>query len=237
MAQQASNPQREPSMDEILASIRRIIEESEPDRPSVDLSAIEQLASGPTAIGPAANDVAQAAPKAEVQPVAPQQAAQAPVELPKALVEDPFAGIPSVDPATDIHVEMYSESFDVEPLSIDSELEAAFSQDDLGPEAPVVEHDMPAAEAIDPFVMAMSEATSTTAVERLRPILSEMAGRQVAASFGDLAEAFATNRNRRLDEVAEDMLRPMLQDWLDNNLPVLVERLVREEIERVARGG
>ncbi|MBZ9917266.1 DUF2497 domain-containing protein, partial [Mesorhizobium sp. BR1-1-7] len=29
---------------------------------------------------------------------------------------------------------------------------------------------------------------------------------------------------------------PMLQDWLDNNLPTLVERLVREEIERVARG-
>jgi hypothetical protein len=36
--------------------------------------------------------------------------------------------------------------------------------------------------------------------------------------------------------MAEDMLRPMLQDWLDNNLPTLVERLVREEIERVARG-
>ncbi|TGV63965.1 DUF2497 domain-containing protein, partial [Mesorhizobium sp. M00.F.Ca.ET.149.01.1.1] len=36
--------------------------------------------------------------------------------------------------------------------------------------------------------------------------------------------------------MAEEMLRPMLQDWLDNNLPTLVERLVREEIERVARG-
>jgi hypothetical protein len=33
------------------------------------------------------------------------------------------------------------------------------------------------------------------------------------------------------------MMRPMLQDWLDNNLPTLVEKLVREEIERVARGG
>ena len=28
----------------------------------------------------------------------------------------------------------------------------------------------------------------------------------------------------------------MLQEWLDNNLPVIVERLVREEIERLARG-
>ncbi len=41
---------------------------------------------------------------------------------------------------------------------------------------------------------------------------------------------------RSLDEIAEDMLRPMLREWLDDNLPTLVERLVREEIERVARG-
>ncbi|TIO67154.1 MAG: DUF2497 domain-containing protein, partial [Mesorhizobium sp.] len=41
---------------------------------------------------------------------------------------------------------------------------------------------------------------------------------------------------KSFDEMAEEMLRPMLQDWLDNNLPTLVERLVREEIERVARG-
>jgi cell pole-organizing protein PopZ len=33
------------------------------------------------------------------------------------------------------------------------------------------------------------------------------------------------------------MLRPMLKQWLDDNLPAVVERLVRAEIERVARGG
>ncbi len=43
-------------------------------------------------------------------------------------------------------------------------------------------------------------------------------------------------RRSFVDEIAEDMLRPMLQEWLDDNLPTLVERLVREEIERVARG-
>jgi len=59
---------------------------------------------------------------------------------------------------------------------------------------------------------------------------------QVAAAFGELTEAFSTNRRRSFEEIAEEMMRPMLQDWLDNNLPVLVERLVREEIERVARG-
>ena len=67
-------------------------------------------------------------------------------------------------------------------------------------------------------------------------IISPVAGRQVAAAFGELSEAFAARSKKTFDELAEQMLRPMLQDWLDNNLPVLVERLVREEIERVARG-
>jgi hypothetical protein len=33
------------------------------------------------------------------------------------------------------------------------------------------------------------------------------------------------------------MMRPMLREWLEENLPGLVERIVRAEIERVARGG
>src|SRR5690606_2777278 len=66
---------------------------------------------------------------------------------------------------------------------------------------------------------------------------SHQAGGQVAAAFGELSEVFAASRRRSFDEMAEEMLRPMLQDWLDNNLPTLVEKLVREEIERVARGG
>ncbi|MGR6465729.1 DUF2497 domain-containing protein [Rhizobium sp. PAMB 3182] len=67
-------------------------------------------------------------------------------------------------------------------------------------------------------------------------LISAVAGQQVARSFEDLAQAVDGAQKRSLDEIAEEMLRPMLQDWLDNNLPSLVERLVREEIERVARG-
>jgi cell pole-organizing protein PopZ len=45
------------------------------------------------------------------------------------------------------------------------------------------------------------------------------------------------NKNARtVEDLIQDMLRPMLQTWLDDNLPALVERLVRAEIERVARG-
>jgi len=67
-------------------------------------------------------------------------------------------------------------------------------------------------------------------------IVSPAVGRQVARAFDDLAHAVENGPKRSFDEIAEAMLRPMLQEWLDDNLPTLVERLVREEIERVARG-
>ena len=40
-----------------------------------------------------------------------------------------------------------------------------------------------------------------------------------------------------IENLTREMLRPMLKSWLDDNLPSLVERLVRAEIQRVARGG
>jgi cell pole-organizing protein PopZ len=81
-----------------------------------------------------------------------------------------------------------------------------------------------------------SQASEPEAQSARPAILSEHTGRQVAAAFGELSDAFASRGKKSFDEMAEEMLRPMLQDWLDNNLPTLVERLVREEIERVARG-
>jgi len=68
-------------------------------------------------------------------------------------------------------------------------------------------------------------------------LLSARANAAVAASFGDLAKVLAERDAREIDRVVEDLLRPMLKSWLEDNLPSLVERLVREEIERVSRGG
>ncbi len=41
---------------------------------------------------------------------------------------------------------------------------------------------------------------------------------------------------RTLEDLVKEMLRPMLKSWLDDNLPGLVERIVKAEIERVSRG-
>jgi cell pole-organizing protein PopZ len=40
-----------------------------------------------------------------------------------------------------------------------------------------------------------------------------------------------------LDRCAQEMLRPVVQEWFDENLPALVERLVRAEVERITRAG
>jgi len=40
-----------------------------------------------------------------------------------------------------------------------------------------------------------------------------------------------------IDSLMREMLRPMLKEWLDENLPSVVERMVEKEIARVSRGG
>ena len=68
------------------------------------------------------------------------------------------------------------------------------------------------------------------------PLLSAEANVAVTAAFNNLANTILSSQARTLEDLVKDMLRPMLKSWLDHNLPTLVERLVREEIERVSRG-
>lgn len=64
-------------------------------------------------------------------------------------------------------------------------------------------------------------------------LLSRGAEDVVRKSFSELEAAVSLSKGRNLDDMARDMLRPMLKSWLDENLPALVERLVREEIKRL----
>mgnify|MGYP005853465159 CR=1 FL=1 len=68
------------------------------------------------------------------------------------------------------------------------------------------------------------------------PLLSRQATAAVDSAFTTLAHTVLSQNARTLDDLVKEMLRPMLKAWLDDNLPSLVERLVRAEIERVSRG-
>ena len=58
----------------------------------------------------------------------------------------------------------------------------------------------------------------------------------VDSAFNSLAHTVLGNNARTLEDLVKEMLRPMLKGWLDDNLPSMVERIVRAEIERVSRG-
>ena len=67
-------------------------------------------------------------------------------------------------------------------------------------------------------------------------LISREASAAVDSAFNTLAQTVLVQNARTLEDLVREMLRPMLKSWLDENLPGMVERLVRAEIERVSRG-
>ncbi len=170
-------PGQDPTMEDILASIRRILNE---DEAPVD----EAASPPPVATAPEATALAPPPPASAVAPPPPPAPAIAPP--PPAAVAPP-------------------------PLDL---TEAMMVPDPPATEPPA----RPAADAL----LAPAAAAAT------------------AAALGQLARAVATERGSAvhrggptIEDVVREELRPLLKQWLDANLPPLVERLVRDEIERV----
>ena len=67
-------------------------------------------------------------------------------------------------------------------------------------------------------------------------IISGSTASAVESAFGSLTSTVLSNNARTLEDLVKEMMRPMLKSWLDDNLPNLVERIVKAEIERVSRG-
>ncbi len=78
-----------------------------------------------------------------------------------------------------------------------------------------------------------------TALPQAAGLLSPESSASAASAFHRLAGSLLkrSTGERQLEDVTRDMLKPLLKSWLDEHLPGIVERLVREEIERVARRG
>lgn len=282
------NVAREPSMEEILASIRRIIESNEPNAENVlsrplssaydeeGMEDSEETGFIPDRVAndpgiPSRNEPLNSVQRPSVEPAQPERtlsladvaarvrAASArqqetgSVRLSTAPV-DPEPVAPAPAPA-------YREEEEARPrmarMSDLREPGPAVAPAALVPQAasvteapeavhqapsPVLETPEQSPEAempLRPAPQFMSEPAPESLparIEEAANLLSAEAGAQVARSFSELAAVFNGLEHRSLEEMAQDMLRPMLQEWLDDNLPTLVERLVREEIERVARG-
>jgi uncharacterized protein len=69
--------------------------------------------------------------------------------------------------------------------------------------------------------------------EQRAQLISREANKVVQAAFNALQRTIVHN-SQTLDGLVHEMLRPILKVWLDDNLPGMVERLVRTEIERIS---
>jgi uncharacterized protein len=232
---------QEPSMEEILASIRRIIADDE-----AKPAAAEKAPPASPAVAPAKPEKAAPAPvappKAAAPVVAPPPPPPPPAPAPPAAAsnsqDDIDALLNGLDEATTPE-EIRPAAADVDVLELTDEMalpdtppQAAFKTveppDDLeftetSAKAP------PRAPAYEPPPQVENPVAS-------QPILSRSTVSAVESAFNSLANTVLSNNARTLEDLVKEMLRPMLKSWLDDNLPGLVERIVKAEIERVSRG-
>jgi uncharacterized protein len=66
-------------------------------------------------------------------------------------------------------------------------------------------------------------------------LLSHETNAAVGSAFNTLTQAVRKQNSQTLEDFVREILQPRLASWLDDNLPGLVERMVRTEIERIAR--
>ena len=70
-----------------------------------------------------------------------------------------------------------------------------------------------------------------------RALISNETIAAVDSAFNSLAHTVIGQNARTLEDLVREMLRPMLKSWLDDNLPGLVERIVRAEIDASPAAG
>lgn len=187
-------------MEEILASIRRIISEDDAPPEAEDGSATAAAEEEPEPAEPVA-----AAAEPEPEPVA--EATPPPIEV--------EAAAPAPEPEEDEELELTEK---VETLGDLDVYEAT-------PAPPPADIPPPAPAAPPPVTAAAG-------------LVSAGAATAAAAAFGQLSATLAMPRSdRTLEDVVRELLRPMLQQWLDDNLPAIVQNAVESEVERIARGG
>ncbi len=223
---------QEPSMEEILASIRRIIADDDASKTS------QRAPEAPKPVAPA-----PAPPVAA--PPAPSAVAPEPT-FAEVVSETPLAAEPA--PAADADLELQSADI----LDLTESMTAPMPiQSEPDPEPLAEPAPTPQFRTIDGgsdvgFDEAPERPPAPQPVAQVRPrfsrdnerarLLSSETSAAVDSAFNTLAQTVLVQNARTLEDLVREMLRPMLKSWLDDNLPGLVERLVRAEIERVSRG-
>jgi cell pole-organizing protein PopZ len=199
----AKGANNDPSMDDILASIRKIISDDEA-RAQVSGAGAPAAANAPGA-APRRDDVLLLTDLVEDPPEAPP--APEPTPLPQRI--DPVSASempqPTVPPIGPVEL--------IEPVPVITPVDPV--------EAPVKQPDT--------LIEAGAAGVAASAFDRLSQAVQESVPTPAAHDPGPAVGG------RNLEDIVKDMLRPMLKEWLDRNLPPMVERYVEREIVRLTR--
>lgn len=201
MAKQQDNNQ-EPSIEEILDSIRQIISDDD-----------EQQAAAPAA-APAEEDVIELTERAE-EPIQVDMQDSEPPPPPK---PEPVAAAPAPPPPAP------------KPEPKPEPVAAA-----PAPPPPPAPKPAPAPVAAAPAPRANLPDTDPT--DELNSILTKNAEDSVMGAFTELNKRanIVKGEGVTVEDVVREELRPMLKQWMDKNLPDLVEKLVKKEMERISK--
>jgi cell pole-organizing protein PopZ len=211
-------------MEEILASIRRIIADDDSNKPPP--KALDPLPPPPTPVAQRPEPVPPLRP-APVPPRPAPEPAMRQAEIDAMLSNlntPPPAPVESLPPPAPDVLEL-TESMATPPPAANGGFRTIDGQSDVFFEerAQEVEQAPPSG---DPRGSALNHEA----------LMSSATTAAVDSAFNTLAQTVLVQNARTLEDLVREMLRPLLKSWLDDNLPGLVERLVRAEIERVSRG-
>ena len=202
----------EPSMEEILASIRRIIADDDATK------SVQPAAEAPKPVAPAVRPAVPpprmpaAPPRVTPPPVSPVEA-PAPAAALSAGVDEQSSDI------LELTESMASSMPEPAPLASPATgFRTIDGASDVGFDEP----------SEQPVLQVGAEAPSR--------LISRSTSAAVDSAFNTLAQTVLVQNAKTLEDLVREMLRPLLKAWLDENLPGMVERLVRAEIERVSRG-
>jgi hypothetical protein len=240
----AERRSHEPSMEEILASIRRIIADDDA-LPVVRREREREKEKRPPPIESPRHE--EPAPRAAAPVPTPEPRRPSVVALSQAAEPEPSSA-PIVEPeaaqqASDYWLRNHHAAAEDLATTEDETTDdsghwaVAAEQDALGQDALGLDEfeatDETHDEAVDEQPAHVEDVAET---EASAPLVSTDAANSIASHFEALAASIVISESALVERYARDLLRPMLKQWLDDNLPHIVERLVRAEIERVARG-
>jgi len=234
----------EPSMEEILASIRRIISDDQSFQSghSAEEAAQPQTDAPDQHAGTANTEIAEKAcepsPAIRSNPAPAAAADTRKVDAEIAfvpLIHRSEAAKPA-DPPAQVKPQ-------IEPARARNPAEAPMAprvsrQPDMQAQAPAsAEARAEPAKAPQDFGRRRNESAELTPADAAAPLVSPATDQTVSSAFNALVASRLMQSHETMAEMVREMIRPMLKAWLDDNLPIMVERLVRAEIERVARSG